>query len=163
MKNARNFLNRYKRLRLVSLPTFAIGLLVLISPVLADNSNPESGLAGIPDDNGDRSGFSSDIYDEPINVTGVPVMRRQDGKTKHGFPIEIIERKQRVSYADLDLSREQDVAVFELRVEAVARQSCEALVNRQSIELDGWTVRSCTSVAVNRSLQQLQTAIAANQ
>jgi UrcA family protein len=164
MNNARDFFNRYKQLRLVSLATCAIGLLLLISPVLADNSIPEPGVAGIPDGNGDRSGFFSDDYDKKVIVTEGPVIRRQEGRTKRGFPIEIIELTRRVSYADLDLSKEADVSVFELRVETAAKRSCEQLANKQSFEsTSASAITRCVSEAVDRSVEQMQAAIAANQ
>jgi len=164
MKNARDLLNRYKRLRLVSLPTCAIGLLLLISPVMADNSILELGRADIPDGNDDRSELFNDDYDEEITVTEGSVIRHQEGRTKRGFPIETIELKRRVSYADLDLSKEADMSVFKLRVETAAKRSCEELANRRSVELTGaWTITRCTSEAVARSVGQTQAAIAANQ
>ena len=163
MKNARDFLNRYKRPGPVSLLSCAIGLLLLISPVLADKSIPESGLAGLPEGHGDRVGMFSDDYDEEITAIEGSVTRRQERRTKLGFPIEIVQLKQRVSYADLDLSKEADVTVFELRVETAAKRSCEELANRQSLELGGWTITRCTSEAIDRSVEQMQAAIAAKQ
>ena len=142
----------------------AIGLLLLISPAMADKSNPESGLAGFPDGSGDRIGLFNNDYDEEEIVIDAPVIRRQEGRTKHGFPIEIIELKQRISYADLDLSKEADAAVFELRVETAAKRSCEELARRQWVELTGrWTIRRCTNEAVDRSVEQVQAAIAVTQ
>ena len=140
-----------------------IGSLLLISPVLADKYNPESGIAGIPDGNGDRIGLFSDDYDEEVFVTEGPVIRRQVGRTKLGFPIEIIELKGRVSYADLDLSKQADVTVFKLRVETAAKRSCEELAYRHSFEfMDRWAIMRCTNEAVDRSVEQMQAAIAAN-
>ena len=125
MKNARQSLNRFNQRRPMSLTSCAISLLLLISPVMADKSNPESGLAVLPDSNVDRNGWFNDEYDEEVFVTGEPVIRRQVGRTKLGFPIEIIELKGRVSYADLDLSKQADVTMFELRVETAAKRACE--------------------------------------
>ena len=111
----------------------------------------------------DRIGLFSDDYDEEVFVTEGPVIRRQVGRTKLGFPIEIIELKGRVSYADLDLSREADVTVFELRVETAAKRSCEELAYRHSFEfMDRWAIMRCTNEAVDRSVEQMQAAIAAN-
>ena len=164
MKNAREFLNHYKRRGPMSLSICVIGSLLLISPVLADKYNPESGIAGIPDGNGDRIGLFSDDYDEEVIVTEGPVIRRQVGRTKLGFPIEIIELKGRVSYADLDLSKEADLFVFELRVETAAKRSCEQLSNKHSYELtSAWAITRCTNEAVEQSAEQVQAVIAANQ
>jgi UrcA family protein len=164
MKNARDFPNRYKRLRLVSLSICVIVLQLLISPVLADDFIPESAAADLPDGNGDRSGSFGDDYDEEVIVTEGPVIRRQEGWTKLGFPIEIMELNRRVSYADLDLSKEADLFVFELRVETAAKRSCEQLSNKHSFELtSAWAITRCTNEAVERSAEQVQAAIAANQ
>ena len=163
MKNARQFLNRYERRGPVSLPICAFGLLLSMGHVMADKSNPESGLAVFPDSDGDRIGLLSDDYDEEVIVAEGPVTSRQVGRTKRGFPIESTELKRRVSYADLDLSKEADVTVFELRVETAARRSCEKLAHRHSVELTGgWTITRCINEAVDRSGEQVQAAIAAN-
>ena len=162
MKNAREFLNHYKRRGPMSLPICVIGSLLLISPVLADKYNPESGIAGIPDGNGDRIGLFSDDYHEEIFVIGGPVIRRQVGRTKLGFPIEIIELKGRVSYADLDLSKQADVTVFELRVETAANRSCEELEHEHPVMLtDRRAIMRCINEAIDRSGEQMQAAIAA--
>ena len=163
MKNVRQFLNRYERRGPVSLPICAIGLLLLTSPIMADKSNSESGLAVLPDGGVDRIGLFSDEYDEEVIVNEGPIIRRQVGRTKLGFPIEVIELKQRVSYADLDLSREADVTVFELRVETAAKRSCEELAYRHSVEfMDRRAIMRCTNEAVDRSVEQMQAAMAAN-
>ena len=164
MKNARQFLNRYNQRRLMSLPICAISLLLLIGPVMADKSNPESGLVVLPDGDVDRNGLFNDDYDEEVFVTGEPVIRRQVGRTKLGFPIEIIELKGRVSYADLDLSKQADVTVFELRVETAANRSCEELEHEHPVMLtDRRAIMRCINEAIDRSGEQMQAAIAAAQ
>ncbi|MCP4047061.1 MAG: hypothetical protein GY732_13865, partial [Gammaproteobacteria bacterium] len=95
MKNAREFPNRYKRSGPVSLPIFAIGLVLSMGQVLADEFINETGLAVFSDVEGDRIGLVSDGYDEEVIVTEWPVMHRQTGRTKLGFPIESIELKRR--------------------------------------------------------------------
>lgn len=145
------------------IPICAIGALLLISPVMAGEANPKSNIAGSPAVVGDRVGSFSDYYNGEVIVTERPVTRRQDGRTTRGFSIEVIELKRRVSYADLDLSRQADVTVFESRIETAAKRSCEELALRHSIELmDRSAITRCTNEAVNRSVKQVQSAIAVN-
>lgn len=145
------------------IPICAIGALLLISPVMADKANRKSDIAGSPAVVGDWVGSFSDYYNGAVIITERPVTRRQEGRTTRGFSIEIIELKRRVSYADLDLSRQADVTVFESRVETAAKRSCEELALRHSIELmDRSAITRCTKEAVVRSVKQVQSAIAAN-
>jgi UrcA family protein len=163
MKNARQFVNCWERRGPVNFSIFTIGLLLSMSQVMAEKSNPEPGLAVDFDGDGHRIGLLNDGYDGEVIVIEGPVTSRQEGRTKLGFPIEIIELKGRVSYADLDLSKEADVTVFRSRVEAAAKKSCEKLAHRHSVELTGrWTITRCTNEAIDRSVEQMQAAIDAD-
>ena len=60
------------------------------------------------------------------------------------MPLEVIELTRSVSYADLDLLREADVAVLEMRVESAAKMSCEELANKYPLSYsDNWAITRC--------------------
>ena len=124
-QKARQFHNHYERRGPVNPPIWVIGLLLLMSQVMADNSNPESAPADFSDSDGSQTELISENYNEEVFVYGGAVTSRQTGRTTRGFPIEITKLERRVSYADLDLSKEADVIVFESRVETAAKRSCE--------------------------------------
>ncbi len=127
-----------------------------------DQSSPESGLAVLSDGGVDQVNLFTDDYDEEVIVIEEPVIRRQVGRTMRGFPIEIVELKRRVSYVDLDLSKEADVTAFEQRTEVIAKRACEEIAHRHTFEImDKRAITRCTKEAVEQSGEQMQAAIAA--
>ena len=99
---------------------------------------------------------------EEVMVIEAPLARRQDGWTTGGLPVEIIEVKRRVSYADLDLSKEADVTAFKTRIQTAAQISCEELAASYPVSFTGrWAIAHCTDEALHRSEKQIQNAIAA--
>lgn len=99
---------------------------------------------------------------EEIVVIEAPIERRRVGRSAIGAPIEIIELRRRVSFADLDLSKHADVTELETRIDNTAKESCEQLSDMFRTDLPSKEdVRRCTDQAVDGTKEQLQAAIAA--
>lgn len=75
---------------------------------------------------------------------------------------EIIELKQRVSFAGLDLTKHADVNELDTRIEAVAKESCEKLSDMFPLNRSGLAeMRRCTKNAIASAENQKGLAIAA--
>ena len=97
-----------------------------------------------------------------VVVVGAPITVRQVGQAYIGAKIELIEIKRRVSYADLDLSKQADVIELEIRVETIAKESCEKLSAMYPLDPDSAIERrSCINQAINSAEDQVQAAILA--
>ena len=95
-------------------------------------------------------------------VVQAPIVRRQVGRTAIGAKIEVIELRRRVSYADLDLSKDADVTALKARIETTAKESCEKLSDMFPFDpSDRREIQSCTNQAVDGTEKQVQAAIAA--
>ena len=95
-------------------------------------------------------------------VVEAPIVRRQVGRTAIGAKIEVIELKRRVGYADLDLSKDADVAKLKARIKTTAKESCEQLSDMFPLDpSDRREIQSCTDQAVDGAEEQVQAAIAA--
>jgi UrcA family protein len=97
-------------------------------------------------------------------VVIAPVERHQvvgrSGTT--GAPMELIELRRQVSYADLDLSKSADVTELETRIEASAKESCEKLSRMFPTTPSDWReIQSCTKKAINSAEEAKKAAIAA--
>jgi UrcA family protein len=99
---------------------------------------------------------------EEVVVVGAPIQRsRAKGWGTYGSSTEVIELSRRVSYADLDLTKYEDVMEMEKRIETTARESCEKLSDMFRLELPKANeVRTCTKTAVANARERLQVAIA---
>ena len=101
---------------------------------------------------------------EPMEeiVVEAPIVRRQVGRSAAGAKIEVIELRRRLSYADLDLSKDADVTELKTRIETTAKESCEQLSDMFPLNpSDRSEIHRCTNQAVNGAEEQVQTAIAA--
>jgi len=100
---------------------------------------------------------------EEIVEVAAPVVRRQYGRPNAiGMRVETIKLSQRVSYADLDLSKHADVIEFKVRIEATAKESCEQLSDMVPFDQsDRREIRRCTNRAVDNVEDDVQEAIAA--
>jgi len=77
---------------------------------------------------------------------------------------EIIELKQRVSFADLDLTKHADVNELDTRIVAVAKESCEKLSDMSPLNwLSLAEMQRCTKNAIASAEKQKELAIAAVQ
>lgn len=96
-------------------------------------------------------------------VVEAPIVRRQVGRSASGAKIEVIELRRRLSFADLDLSKDADVTELKTRIETTAKESCEKLDDMfpfaEPSGVQG--IRSCTDKAVAGTEEQVQAAIAA--
>jgi UrcA family protein len=100
---------------------------------------------------------------EEITVEA-PMVRHEVGKSTSVAKTRLIELKQRVSYADLDLSKQADVTELETRIKAIAKESCSKLEEMYPTLLTVSRIadiRRCTNQAVARTEDQVQAAIAA--
>ncbi len=95
-------------------------------------------------------------------VVEAPIVRRQVGRSAAGAKIEVIELRRRLSYADLDLSKDADVTELKTRIETTAKESCEQLSEMFPLSpSDRGEIHHCTNKAVNGAEEQVQAAIAA--
>jgi UrcA family protein len=108
--------------------------------------------------------------DEPVADPGetivveAPIVRR----TAEGRPLpfgtrsEIVELSRTVSFADLDLSKQADVAELKERIEAVARENCDKLSTMfREADADHRDLRRCEQQAIERAQAKLDTIAAA--
>jgi len=71
---------------------------------------------------------------------------------------------EKVSYADLDLSKRADVTELKKRIEATAKESCEKLEEMYPLPREpsrSSNIRSCVEEAVDSSTEAIEAAIAA--
>jgi len=99
---------------------------------------------------------------EKIVVIGAPIERtRVVGRSEIGAPIEVIELRRQVSYADLDLKKYADVMKIKSRIQKVAKESCKDLSNMFPLNpSDISEVDRCTRKAVAGTKEQVKEAIA---
>jgi UrcA family protein len=101
---------------------------------------------------------------EEVVVLAAPIMRRWTEPGRYGGEAEVIELTRRVSFADLDLSSQADVTTLETRIEAVAKESCEALSDLFPLDpSDKTEIHVCTKKAVKGTREQVKAAIASVQ
>jgi UrcA family protein len=89
---------------------------------------------------------------EEITVEAPIVSRMVGGPAVIGAKTEVIELRRRVTYADLDLSKQADVIELETRIRAAAEESCEKL--HDAIPWNPWDrqeIQRCTNQAVGGS------------
>jgi UrcA family protein len=70
---------------------------------------------------------------EEITVVAPHVVRREvktPAMGKQAMPIELVTVERRVSYHDLDLSKQSDADIFEKRIHDAAADGCKALDKR---------------------------------
>ena len=96
-------------------------------------------------------------------VVEAPFVRRQVGRSATtGAEIEVIELRRRVSYADLDLSKDADVTALKARIETTAKESCEKLSDMFPFRpSDRREIQRCTNQTVDGTEEKVQAAIAA--
>ena len=96
-------------------------------------------------------------------VVRAPMSREIVTRRAMGSGEKIIEIRRSVSFADLDLSKPDDVLELEQRIEMVARQSCEKLEEMFPFEQDddAAKVRRCTREAIRGTEDELRNVVAA--
>ena len=105
---------------------------------------------------------TSEVAEEVVVVAPFERPRVVGRSRTTGAPLELIELKRQVSYADLDLSKAADVTELETRIEATAKESCEKLFDMFSVGLsDKAEIRRCTKQAINSAAVEKLAGIAA--
>ena len=96
-------------------------------------------------------------------VVEAPIVRHQVMQSRTtGASTEVIELRRRVSYADLELGNQSDVAELETRIEATAKDACKKLSDMFPLSpSDRDEIRRCTNQAVDGAKEVMQEAIAA--
>jgi len=98
---------------------------------------------------------------EEIVEVGVAIERHQVGKTDAiGTKTEIFELTEKVSYADLDLKNQDDVAELEKRIAIAAQESCEKLNEMHPLPPSSYAdIWRCTQRAIDGSKDELLAAV----
>jgi len=118
----------------------ASGLVVQSQPVLAQQA------AQVP---------------EEVVVVEAPLEGREVGRTGIGAKITEYDLKRPVSYADLNLCKDADVAEMKTRIEDTAKGLCKELSDKFPLDpSNNFELSKCTSKAVEGANEQLKTAIA---
>ena len=96
-------------------------------------------------------------------VVRAPMDREIVTRRAVGSRGEIIELRRSVSFADLDLSKSEDVLELEQRIELAARMSCEELEEMFPFEQDddAANIRRCTREAIKGTEDELRNVVAA--
>ena len=94
-------------------------------------------------------------------VVKAPVERPRFLRGGMQEPLEQIELKRGVSYADLDLSEDANVTELRARIETTANDSCKKLSKMFPRPSDAGEISRCTNRAIDGAEEQVQAAIAA--
>ncbi len=96
-------------------------------------------------------------------VVEAPIVRRQVMQSRTtSAKTEVIELRRRVSYADLELSKQSDVTELETRIEITAKGACKKLSDMFPLSPSGrHEIWRCTNQAVDSAKDEMQEAIAA--
>lgn len=104
--------------------------------------------------------LSVGAYGQAMEVVTVEAVREiVVGKSPIGAPIKELSIRSRVSYADLDLTKEADVATLRKRVEDTARSTCKEI--KVDVPAEGWTEERCIKNAISGAAGQIDQAVAA--
>jgi UrcA family protein len=99
---------------------------------------------------------------EEIVIEGPVVRRLVGGPASVGAKTEVVELERRVSYADLDLSKKEDLAELETRIETTAKETCEKLSDMfPADQWDRHQIQRCTKQVVGNTEEQVLAAVAA--
>jgi len=99
------------------------------------------------------------IRTAPPVTMGTPVNTGTVGRSTIGAPIELIELRGRVSYADLDLTKQADLAELDKRLNDAAKEACKDLARLYPV--GHRDTRSCIGEALDSAKEQKQVVIAA--
>ncbi len=125
----------------------ATGLVIKTNPAIAQQAHDNQ---------------TSEVIEEVIKLEA-PILRRTVvGRTNIGAKIEDIELSRRVSYADLDLSKQAHVTKLKTRIKTTAKESCQELSDMSRFDpSDKREIQRCTNYGVDGTEEQVQAAIAA--
>ena len=124
----------------------AMSVLFRTSPVLAQDD--------------DEAEFRAAI--EEVSVEAPVVTRKVTARGPSGYTTEVIQLRRQVSYADLDLTDENDLEEFDRRIEMTAREACEALKELfPKGQKNAVDVYRCTKQALENSEDAFESVVAA--
>lgn len=93
-----------------------------------------------------------------IIVEAPYVVHEKVGRTSSGATVELVTLTRRVSYADLNLAMQADVATLNQRIDDTAKSSCKQLDSLYPLEPKD---PACAKKAVDGAKAQVEAAIAA--
>jgi UrcA family protein len=96
-----------------------------------------------------------------VRVQASAVIKKQDGRTSAGIPIETAEVTMRVGYADLSLSTNSGQALLRDRVTDAAKDACARIASAYALGTPGTSDADCVSAAMRDAKSQVDAAIAA--
>ena len=127
----------------ITLPIAAVALAISTGPVFADEEIDE---------------LEKIVVHAPIEVEREAVKNDTGALAK----TEIIKLTRPVGYSDLDLADKEDVRILDMRIEAIALDSCERLSEMFPFDRsDRKEMNRCMKDAVASALDQKERAIAA--
>lgn len=104
------------------------------------------------------SAFAADEL-PPITIGAGVITKTHIGTSSSGIPTEEVTVTHRVSYADLDLTKQIGAAELQKRVKETARAACKQL--DELYPLEAKNVQECTKITVAKASPQVENAIAA--
>ena len=97
------------------------------------------------------------VVNAPVEIHRETLNASSSAATK----VDLVELKQTVSIADLDLRKQADVEELESRIRLVAEDSCQRLAEMFPFDDSGIQgFRRCTKDAIESAMEQKATAIA---
>lgn len=130
-------------------PSHCAAVLVLAAPALI--MSPDAAIAQ----------ESETIEEVVVVVAPFAIERTKTERTSPTMDTELVELKRRVGFADLDLSKHDDVIEFETRIESTATESCEILAEMFPFDTSDREIRRCSREAIASAEDQKGQAIAA--
>jgi UrcA family protein len=94
----------------------------------------------------------------PITIGAGVMTKTQIGRSSSGLPTEQVTVTHRVSYKDLDLTKEAGAAELKKRVKATAHAACKQL--DELYPLEAKNVQDCTRITFAKATPQVENAIA---
>jgi UrcA family protein len=99
----------------------------------------------------------ADAPSQVDEVTVKAIRGEQVGRTSNGIPIVEVATERRVTFADISLTTDSGVKVFEARIRDAARSACGELQQKYPIPVQDGT--DCYSEAVAAAMNEAQKAI----
>jgi len=89
------------------------------------------------------------------------VTRKTVGRSTIGAPIEEVTLTHRVSYADLDLTKQADIDALNARVKDSAARGCQELdqLYPAALDLTSPMPKTCTEMAMDGAMPQVAEAV----
>lgn len=94
----------------------------------------------------------------PITIGAGVVTKTHIGYSSSGIPTEQVTITHRVSYTDLDLTKQVGAAELKRRVKETARAACKQL--DELYPLEAKNVQECTRITLAKASPQVESAIA---